>query len=107
VTEHHHDVEVHLATCPRCAAEAAQYREVRHAVATLRDELEQAPPGLVASVVGRVDAAEGRWIQRAWRVAHDRRVHVAAASLGGAVLGAGAIALIVWRTARRGVPRAA
>jgi hypothetical protein len=40
-------------------------------------------------------------------VVHDRRVHVAAASLGGALVGAGAIAILWWRAARRPAVRAA
>ncbi len=102
----HRDVEVHLATCPECASELARYREVMHAVASLRDELEPVPEGFAARLIERVHDPQRRWIDRAARVARDRRVHVAAASLGGAVIGAGAIALIVWR-ARRTLPRVA
>ena len=103
-----HDVDVHLATCPACAGELAQYREVMHAVGSLRHELEEVPAGLTERVMNVIIEPERRWIDRAVRVARDRRVHVAAASFGGAILGAGAIALIVWRRAsRRGIPRAA
>jgi anti-sigma factor RsiW len=103
-----HEVDVHLATCPACAGELAQYREVMHAVGSLRHELEEVPPGLAERVMSSIVEPERRWLDRAVRVARDRRVHVAAASFGGAILGAGAIALIVWRrAARRGVPRTA
>ena len=103
----HHDVEVHLATCSGCAGELAQYREVMHAVGSLRYELEPAPDGFADRMLAVVAEPDPRWIDRAVRVARDRRVHVAAASLGGAIVGAGAIALIFWRAARRSIPRAA
>ena len=103
-----HDLEVHLATCPGCAAELAQYREVRTAVASLRHDLEPVPPGLPDRILSVIEEPERRWVDRAIRVARDRRVHVVAASFGGAILGASAIALIVWRRASRGgIPRAA
>ncbi len=103
-----HEVDVHLATCPECAGELAQYREVMHAVGSLRHELEVAPDGLTERVMNAIVEPERRWVDRAIRVARDRRVHVVAASFGGAILGAGAIALIVWRRAgRRSVPRTA
>ena len=76
------------------------------AVASLRDDWEEPPPGFVARVVARVErpGLVGRVVQ----VAADRRVRVAAASVGGALVGAGAIALIWWRrSARHGVARAA
>ncbi|MGH2685854.1 MAG: anti-sigma factor family protein [Actinomycetota bacterium] len=104
--ELHNDVEVHLATCSECAGELAQYREVMHAVALLRDELEPVPAGFTDRIVTRV-LEPARWVDRAVRVVRDRRVHVAAASFGGAIIGAGAVALILWRAARRGVPRTA
>lgn len=105
MTDHRRDLDVHLATCPECAADVARYRELHHAVASLRDELEPVPEGLSASILARVGS--GGLLDRALGAVHDRRVHVAAASIGGAVLGAGAMALIVWRASRRGVPRAA
>lgn len=96
------DFEVHLATCPECAGELARYRELMAAVRSLSEVTEEASPGFVTRVVAHVRAAEPRWMGRARRAVHDRRVHVAAASLGGALLGAGAIALVWWRMARRG-----
>jgi anti-sigma factor RsiW len=100
-------IEVHLATCPECAGELARYREVISAVAALGDSLEAAPADLPDRVLTHVLDAEPRWIGRARVVIHDRRVHVAAASLGGALLGAGAIALLWWRAARRPAVRTA
>jgi hypothetical protein len=95
------DFEVHLATCRDCADELARYREVVSAVGALGDTLEPAPVDLPDRVLAHVLEAEPRWIGRARRVIHDRRVHVAAASLGGALLGAGAMVILWRRTARR------
>ncbi|HKX25948.1 MAG TPA: hypothetical protein VJP08_06470 [Actinomycetota bacterium] len=100
------DFEVHLATCPECAGELARYREVISAVGALGDTLDPAPVDLPDRVIAHVLAAPRRR-GRARRVVHDRRVHVAAASLGGALVGAGAIAILWWRAARRPTVRAA
>jgi anti-sigma factor RsiW len=102
------DFEVHLATCPDCSGELAQYREVMSAVASLRDVLEEPSARFPERVMARVLQQDlGPWnVVR--RAVHDRRMHVAAASLGGALVGAGAIALLWWRVARRLTePRAA
>jgi anti-sigma factor RsiW len=100
-------IEVHLATCPECAGELARYREVISAVGSLGQSLETPPADLPDRVLAHVLRAEPRWIGGARRVIHDRRVHVAAASVGGAVVGAGAIALLWWRAARRPAVRIA
>jgi hypothetical protein len=97
------DFEVHLATCSECAGELARYREVLSAAGSLRDEVIEPPPGFVARVVSTVERPGLRWRADLRRYARDRRVRVAAASLGGAVVGAGAIALLWWRLGRRAV----
>jgi anti-sigma factor RsiW len=97
------DFEVHLATCSECAGELARYREIVSAVGALRDDVIEPPPGFVARVVATAERPGLRWRADLRRYAHDRRIHVAAASLGGAVVGAGAIALLWWRLARRAV----
>jgi anti-sigma factor RsiW len=97
------DFEVHLATCSACSGELARYREVMAAVGSLRDVLEDPPPGFADRVIAHVMQPERSWLLAVRRAASDRRIHVAAASLGGALLGAGAIALLWWRAARRDV----
>jgi anti-sigma factor RsiW len=97
------DVEVHLATCPECAGEAARYREVMAAVGSLRSVVEPVPDGLVDRVTALTLGPGSSWRDGLVRVLHDRRAHVAAASVGGALVGAGAIALLWWRTGRRAV----
>jgi anti-sigma factor RsiW len=94
------DFEVHLATCPECAGELARYREVMSAVGSFGDALEPAPVDLPDRVLAHVREVRPPWAGRARWVIHDRRVHVAAASLGGALVGAGAMA-ILWRRATR------
>jgi hypothetical protein len=95
------DFEVHLATCAECAGELARYREVLSAAGALQDRTVEPPAGFVARVVSTAERPGLRWRADLRRYAHDRRVHVAAASIGGAVVGAGAIALLWWRLARR------
>ena len=96
------DLEVHLATCSNCAGELAEYRGMLSRLGSLRHESESTPHGFTAGVLALVAAEQG-WADRALRVVHDPRAHVAAASVGGLVLGAVAIGLIWWRAARRGV----
>ena len=100
------ELEVHLATCPECSGELARYREVLTAVGSLRDNLEDAPPDLPARVMAHVHEHELLWPDRILGLARDRRVRVAAASLGGAMVGAAAIGLIWWRASRRTAARA-
>lgn len=99
------DFEVHLATCQECAGELARYREVVSAVGSLRDAMEDPVPGFPERAVAHVLGSERRWVGRARWLAHDRRVHVAAASVGGAIVGAGVLGLLWWRAARRGLLR--
>lgn len=101
------DLEVHLATCSACAGELAQYRGMLAALGSLRHQLEETPPGFTAGMLAFVAAAEQGWAERVLRVAHDPRVHMAAASLGGVIVGAVAIGLVWWRARRRDVVRAA
>ena len=97
------DLEVHLATCPECARELARYREVLTAVSALRDVTEPPPVGFSQRVVAGVTTSPNRMRSRVVELAHDRRMHVAAASLGGAVVGATAMAIVWWRLAKRAV----
>ncbi|MGH2711825.1 MAG: hypothetical protein ACRDH9_11565 [Actinomycetota bacterium] len=95
------DLEVHLATCSDCAGELAQYRGLLGAMGSLRYKLEDTPPGFAAGILALVAATEQGLAERVVRVAHDPRVQVAAASVGGLLLGAAAIGVIWWRAAKR------
>lgn len=98
------DFEVHLATCPACARELARYREVMAAVGSLQYSLESPPVGFTDRVLAGVTSPADLWRSRVSHLAHDRRIHVAAASLGGALVGATAMAIVWRRVARRAVP---
>ncbi|MDQ3990721.1 MAG: hypothetical protein M3245_00200 [Actinomycetota bacterium] len=95
------EAEVHLASCSGCARELAEYRELIGAVASMRDVLQETPDGFTHRVLAELVFPERRWREEVRRLAQDRRAHVAAASLGGALVGATAIALIWWRVGRR------
>jgi anti-sigma factor RsiW len=95
------DFEVHLATCPDCAGEMARYREVVSAVSSLRDDLEAPPPGLTRRAVAAAVPPGSRLVADATRLVRDRRV--AAASVGGALVGAAAMGILWWRLARKAV----
>ena len=95
-----HDVEVHLATCRACAEEEARYRGVAAALASARHDLEPLPPQFTEHVL--LQLVRPRLVLRGHvrRLAHDRRARYAAASLGGVVVAATAIA-ILFRRGRR------
>lgn len=94
------DLEVHLATCPDCAADLARYRELMAAMASLREEVLDPPVGFSDRLALRLARRDLRVRGELRRLAHDRRARVAAASVGGALLGAGAIGLLWWRARR-------
>ena len=97
--------ELHVASCAACGAELQQLRAVVVELGAMRESLEEPPDGFLERVLaGLPEAARPGLIQR---VATDERFHVAALSLGGAVVGATAIGLLWWRTARRTVATAA
>jgi hypothetical protein len=75
------------------------------AMSSLRDEVMDPPVGFSDRVSARLTRRDLRVRRELRRLARDRRTHVAAASVGGALLGAGAIGLLWWRTraARRPV----
>ena len=62
---------------------------------------EVAPPAGFAGRLAASLARDLRWRRPARRVVHDPRARYAAVSLGGAILGAAAVALLWRRNARR------
>ena len=93
-------IEVHLATCARCGAELDTYRELLASLHGLR-ELEADPPEeLLPRLLELVPSPSVRG--RVLGAAQERRLVVALASLGGAAVGATALALVWWRLAHRG-----
>src|SRR5687768_6499543 len=97
------DLEVHLATCADCAGELADYKGLFGRMGSLRYQLEETPVGFTAGILTLVAATEQGWGEKVVRVVNDPRAHVAAASVGGLLLGAAAIGVIWWRAARRGL----
>jgi hypothetical protein len=95
-------VQAHLTVCSGCALEESRYRGLLEVVADLRDEDAPVPAGFSARVAEMLARPELAWRGRVRRLRHDRRTRYAAAGLGGAVVGAAAIALILRRGTRRG-----
>lgn len=102
-----HEMEVHLATCRECAVEDGRYRDVVAAVRELRGVWEELPEGFTEHVMMSLARPGVIWGGRVRRLASDPRTRYAAASLGGAVVGAAAIALLLRRGVRRAVMPAA
>lgn len=96
-----HGLEVHLATCRSCATEDARYREVLSGVRALRDSGQKTPDGLALRVAERAGRPDVAWRGHARRLRHDPRTRYAAVGIGGAVVGAAAIAFLVRRSSRR------
>lgn len=98
---HPREIEVHLATCRACAAEEARYRGVMSVLASTLHEVEPLPPHFTEDVLAQL--VRPRLVLRGHvrRLAHDPRARYAAASLGGVVVGATAIAIVLRRAGRR------
>jgi anti-sigma factor RsiW len=90
--------EVHLATCADCSAELARYRTIILELSALREVLSEPSDGFLARVLAQIP--EPTWRALVQRMASDDRLHYAALSLGGAVVGATAIGLLWWRARR-------
>jgi hypothetical protein len=74
--------------------------ELAAVLSSLLEDVEDPPLGFA----GRLREGIRRdlwWRAPARRLAHDRRTQYAAASLGGAIVGAATIAVLLWRRARR------
>jgi hypothetical protein len=106
-------IEEHLASCATCAAQLQGYRTLLSSLEGLRAVEVEPPPGFLdrtlrtarmASVTSRIPSLADvrRASARATRVlTRTPRAGYALASLGGAAVGATAIALVWWRLARR------
>jgi hypothetical protein len=95
------EAERHLASCGACSVELGRYRTVVQEMAALREVLVEPAPGFLERVLSELP--DRSWRLTVHRVASDERVHYAAFSLGGVVVGATAIALL-WRRATRRSP---
>jgi len=92
-------VQAHLASCMACAADLSRYRTIMLELADLREDLVEPPDGFLERMLALAPASRWRVLTR--RVATDGRVQVAAASVGGLLVGAAAIGLM----RRRADPR--
>ena len=106
-------VEVHLASCARCSAELAAYRDMMSSLATYREHEEDAPAGYLERTLSlvprthRASLAVPHWRDVPARVAAAVRKRPAVASLTGAAIGTAAIGLVAWRRGRRALREAA
>jgi hypothetical protein len=97
--------ELHVASCVSYGSELRQFRAVVLELGAMKEALAEPPEGFLERILtGLPEASRPRLMHR---VATDERFHVAALSLGGAVVGATAIGLLWWRAARRTVATAA
>lgn len=94
-------VQRHLAACAACSNELRRYRAIVLELATLREDLLEPPAGFLEGVLALVPPSRWRVLSR--RAATDPRLQVAAASMGGLLMGAAAIGLLRRRSARRTV----
>jgi len=95
----------HLASCSRCSAELAGYRGLVARMAALQLEDVEPPAEYLERVLAGLPV--GSLADRLRLAAQARAARYAIASLGGAVVGAGAIGLVWWRLAHRAMRRAA
>jgi anti-sigma factor RsiW len=85
-------VEAHLASCLACTAELSRYRAMVLELAALRGDLVEPPEGFLERMLAL--APSSRWRVLTRRVATDGRIRVAAASVGGLLVGAAAVGLM-------------
>ena len=93
-------IDAHLATCSACSSELATYRELIESLGAIRDRTEDPEPAFLGRTLALIPQAPITIGESAR--ARGRPLFYALASLGGAAVGATAIALVWWR--RRSAP---
>jgi predicted anti-sigma-YlaC factor YlaD len=88
-------LEIHLASCRACRGELQEYRRLRALLSEMADGPEPSPR-LLHDLLSGLPVAPIRARSHA-----GTRARYALASLGGAAVGATALALVWWRVARR------
>jgi hypothetical protein len=102
-------VEVHVASCPRCRADLASYREMLSGLARFGELEEEPPAGYLERTLAivpratRTSLALDELRDMSGRVAAAARRRPAVSAVTGAAIGAAAIGLIAWRMGRRAV----
>ena len=105
------EVEVHVASCARCSADLAAYREMLGGLAAFRNIEEEPPAGYLERTLavvpnaGRTRIALDELRDVTGRVAATVRRRPAVSAITGAAIGAAAIGLIAWRVGRRNTTR--
>jgi hypothetical protein len=74
--------------------------ELAAVLSSLQEDVEEPPLGFAVRLREGI-RRDLWWRAPVRRLAHDRRTQYAAASLGGAIVGAATIAVLLWRRARR------
>lgn len=92
-------VREHVAGCAACTHELAEFRALHRGLAGLGAVVVAPPVGFLGRVLAEIPSRHWRFVLA--RAVGDARVHHAAFSFGGAVIGATAVALISWRALRR------
>jgi hypothetical protein len=99
-------VEIHVASCARCSADLAAYREMLVGLAAFREVEEVPPTGFLERTMAVVpQASRARLAMDELRTVPGRVAASVrrrpAVSITGAALGAAALGLIAWRLGRR------
>ncbi len=98
------EIDEHVASCAACSAELASYYQLVGGLAGLRDRGEEPTPELLQRALALVPPPSIS--ARVIGSLQDHPLLYALASLGGAALGATAIALVWWRVRRAAVSQA-
>ncbi|MBV9952365.1 MAG: hypothetical protein JO291_10475 [Acidimicrobiia bacterium] len=94
----------HVERCLRCQAELVQYRKLLRTLRTLRTEVLEPAPGLLAEILANVEAAGERHAVRS--LLSGRRVAYLGGLAAATAAGAGAAIVIATRSKRARLPLA-
>jgi predicted anti-sigma-YlaC factor YlaD len=91
-------LDEHVASCARCRVELQEYREVRELLGEMAGGVES-PGELLPLLLQLIPPAVAQ--RECYGAGHGTRARYALAPLGGAAVGATAIALVLWRRTRQ------
>jgi hypothetical protein len=94
----------HVQECLRCQAELVQYRKLLRTLRTLRTEVLEPAPGLLAEILANVEAAGERHAVRS--LLSGRRVAYLGGLAAATAAGAGAAIVLTTRSRRARLPLA-
>lgn len=91
------EAKKHIETCLRCQADLVQYRKLLRTLRTLRSEIFEPAPGLLADILGGLEQAGERHAKFA--VLHGRRAaYIGGIAAAATAAGAGALVLATRRS---------